>query len=79
MNFKMKTRFLVLAAASLCCLSCVETNSRLGGGLVPVTETYTFHTVEVPLEGISMQMADNLSGYSNTRLTKVPSANRSSA
>ncbi|MBR6183940.1 MAG: DUF4270 family protein [Bacteroidales bacterium] len=65
----MKTRFLVLAAASLCCLSCVETNSRLGGGLVPVTETYTFHTVEVPLEGISMQMADNLSGYSNTRLT----------
>ena len=69
MNFKMKTRFLVLAAASLCCLSCVETNSRLGGGLVPVTETYTFHTVEVPLEGISMQMADNLSGYSNTRLT----------
>lgn len=69
MNFKMKTRFLVLAAASLCCLSCVETNSQLGGGLVPVTETYTFHTVEVPLEGISMQMADNLSGYSNTRLT----------
>ena len=69
MNFKMKTRFFVLAAASLCCLSCVETNSQLGGGLVPITETYTFHTVEVPLEGISVRMADNLSGYSNTRMT----------
>ena len=69
MNFKMKTRFLVLAAAAICCLSCVETNSTLGGSFVPVTETYTFHTVEFPLEGISLQMADNLSGYSNDRIT----------
>ena len=69
MNFKMKTRFLVLAAAACCCLSCVETDNTLGGGFVPVTETYTFHTVEIPLEGISVQMADNLSGYSNSRIT----------
>ena len=69
MNFKMKTRFLALAAALLCCYSCIETNSTLGGNLVPTVETYTFHTVEIPLEGISMQMADNLSGYSDSRMT----------
>ena len=69
MNFKMKTRFLVLAAAAICCLSCVETDTTLGGSFVPVTETYTFHTVEIPLEGITQQMADNLSGFSNDRIT----------
>ena len=69
MNFKMKTRFLALAAALICCYSCIETNSTLGGNLVPVVETYTFHTAEIPLEGISTQMADNLSGYSDSRIT----------
>ena len=69
MNFKMKTRFLALAAALVCCYSCIETNYTLGGSLVPTVETYTFHTVDIPLEGISMQMADNLSGYSNSRVT----------
>lgn len=69
MNFKMKTIFPVLAAAALCCLSCVETDSTLGGAFVPATETYHFKTVEIPLEGISMQMADKLSGYSDSRIT----------
>jgi len=69
MNFKMKTIFPALAAATLCCLSCVETNSTLGGSFVPTTETYHFHTVEIPLEGISMKMADKLSGFSDSRIT----------
>ena len=69
MNSKMKTRILALAAGLFCCLSCIETNSTLGGTFVPVVETYTFHTVDIPLEGISMQMADNLSGYSDSRIT----------
>lgn len=69
MNFKMKTRFLALAATLVCCLSCIETNSSIGGAFVPVTETYTFHTAEIPLEGITMQMADNLSGFSDDRIT----------
>lgn len=69
MNFKMKTHILALAAASLCCLACIETNSTLGGSLVPAVETYTFHTVEIPIEGISLQMADKLSGYSDSRIT----------
>ena len=70
MNFKMKTRLLVLAAASLCCLSsCIETDSTLGGHFVPIVETYDFHTVDIPIEDIGMQMADNLSGYSDARVT----------
>lgn len=69
MNFKMKTRFLALAAALVCCYSCIETNSTLGGSLVPTVETYSFHIVDIPIDDISMQMADNLSGYSDSRVT----------
>ena len=69
MTFKMKLHFLALAAVPLCCLACIETDSTLGGSLVPAVETYTFYTTEVPLEGISMQMADKLSGYSDSRIT----------
>ncbi|MBQ9661380.1 MAG: hypothetical protein IJV37_09025 [Bacteroidales bacterium] len=65
----MKTRFLALAAALFCCLSCIETNSLLGGSFVPPVETYNFYSVSIPLEGISMQMADDLSGYSDDRIT----------
>ena len=69
MNFKMKTRFLAWGAALLCCISCIETNTTLGGNFVPAEETYSFYTAEFPLEGISMRMADQLSGYSDTRIT----------
>lgn len=69
MNFKMKTRFLALAAALVCCYSCIETDSTLGGNLVPAVETYSFYSVDIPIDGISMQMADNLSGYSDSRVT----------
>ena len=69
MNFRMKKHLLALAAVPLCCLACIETDSTLGGSLVPAVETYTFHTVEIPLEGISIQMADKLSGYSDSRIT----------
>jgi hypothetical protein len=65
----MKTRVLAWAAALVCCYSCIETDTTLGGSLVPTVETYTFHTVDIPLEGITMQMADNLSGYSDSRMT----------
>ena len=69
MNFKMKKRFLAWGAALLCCISCIDMDNTLGGNFVPAAETYTFHTAEFPLEGISMQMADNLSGYSDSRIT----------
>lgn len=69
MDFKMKFRLLAMAAGLVCCLSCIEKDYSLGGVFVPVTETYTFHTAEIPLEGITMQMADKLSGYSDDRIT----------
>ena len=69
MNFKMTKRILAWGAALLCCISCIETNTTLGGNLVPAAETYTFYTAEFPIEDISMQMADDLSGYSETRIT----------
>lgn len=69
MNFKMKFRLLAVAAGLVCCLSCIEKDNSLGGVFVPVAETYTFHTAEIPLEGITMQMADMLSGYSDDRIT----------
>ena len=65
----MKKHLLALAAVPLCCLACIETDPTLGGSLVPAVETYTFHTVEIPLEGISIKMADKLSGYSDARIT----------
>ena len=69
MDFKMKFRLLTLAAGLACCLSCIQTDPSLGGVFVPVTETYTFHTAEIPLEGITLQMADKLSGFSDDRIT----------
>lgn len=69
MNFKMKKRFLAWGAALLCCISCIDANTTLGGSFVPAAETYTFYTAEFPLEGLSMQMTDNMSGYSDSRIT----------
>ena len=69
MNFKMNKRILAWGAALLCCISCIDANTTLGGSFVPAAETYSFYTAEIPLEGISMQMADNMSGYSDSRIT----------
>ena len=69
MNFKMKFHIPALAAALFCCLACVETNSMLGGSFVPATETYSFYTAEFPLDSIYVKRADQLSGYSDSRIT----------
>ena len=42
MNFKMKKRILAWGAALLCCISCIDANTTLGGSFVPAAETYTF-------------------------------------
>lgn len=70
MNFKkMKSHFLAIVAAGFCCLSCVEVNTGLGSNLIPIGQTYTFHTVEIPISEIYNKMADSLSAYSKTRIT----------
>lgn len=70
MNFKkMKSRFCAIVAAGFCCLSCVEVNTGLGSNLIPIGQTYTFHTVDIPLEEVYSEMADSLSAYSQKRIT----------
>ena len=67
----MKFTFPAIAAALLCCLSCVEIDTELGGSLIPVDQTYTIHPTEValPYGSVSQLQADSLSGYSQTRIT----------
>ena len=65
----MKFRFTVIAAAIACCLSCVDANDQLGESLIPVDQMYSIYSETVPLSSVRMQMADSLSGYSNSRIT----------
>lgn len=65
----MKSKIPAIVAAFLCCLSCVEVNSELGGSLIPIEQTYKVFTQDIPLEEISVNMADSLSGFSQTRVT----------
>lgn len=65
----MRKSFLALAAAALCCLSCIEINYGVGSGLIPQNQRYKIYTRTIPIENITMEMADSLSGYSNTRIT----------
>ena len=70
MNFrKMKSRFCAIVAAGFCCLSCVEVNTGLGSNLIPLGQTYTFHTVDIPIDEVYSEMADSLSAYSQKRIT----------
>lgn len=65
----MRKSFLALAAAALCCLSCIEINYGVGSDLIPQNQRYKIYTRTIPIENITMEMADSLSGYSNTRIT----------
>lgn len=68
-NFKMKKSILALAAALFCCISCIETNYGIGSNLMPGNQIYKIFTKSIPIEDISMETADSLSGYSSTRIT----------
>ena len=67
----MKFKLPAIAVAIVLCHSCVEVNSRMGGNLVPIDQTYTIHPTEttIPEGVISMQYADSLSGFSQNRIT----------
>lgn len=67
----MKLQLPAIAAALVCCLSCVEVDSKMGGNLIPVDQTYTVHPTEtaIPQGMISMQFADSLSGFNQSRIT----------
>lgn len=66
----MRKSFLALAAAiSCCCISCIEINYGVGSDLMPQNQKYEIYTRIIPIENITMEMADSLSGYSSTRIT----------
>ena len=67
MDFK---RFSVAVLAALIMLpACVKVNGQLGENLIATDQQYDTYTVDIPLTETKMEMADSLSGYSNTRLT----------
>ena len=49
--------------------SCVKVNGALGGNLIPTNQQFDTYIVDIPLTETQLLMADNLSGYSNSRLT----------
>lgn len=64
---KLKTTIL-LGAALLGCLSCVEANYQIGSNLIPLDQQFDIYHAEIPIENIEMRMADSLSGYSSTKI-----------
>lgn len=74
-SFRMKSRFsLIILAALLCCISCVEKDHELGGSLIPVDQTYRIYRDTIFFAGsnapaVSSRTADSLSGYSDSRIT----------
>ncbi|MBO4263994.1 MAG: hypothetical protein J5871_04880 [Bacteroidales bacterium] len=65
----MRPRFILLLAAALCAVSCLEENAELGSNLLPIEQTFSIHPVcEQMGDIISLQTADSLSGFSQTRI-----------
>ena len=53
----MRKSFLALAAAALCCLSCIEINYGVGSDLIPQNQRYKIYTRTIPIENITMEMS----------------------
>ena len=60
---------LCLTAAALLAPGCVKVDNSLGKGLVDKSLLFDTYTVEFPLEEISMELASDLSAFSDSRLT----------
>ena len=73
MNFSYLRRVCRLAAIGAILLgsaSCITINEELGENLIPTDQKWDVYNPEpVVLEGLRLQMADSLSGYSTTRFT----------
>ena len=65
----MKNRIPAIAAALLCCISCIEANYQIGGNLIPENQKYKIVSGQrVPLSVKSVAI-DSLSGYSTNWIT----------
>ncbi len=67
----MKSRIIAILAAlgAAVLVSCVKIDGRMGSGLVDSSLQYDTYTAEFTLDNLQMKMADNLSGFSDTRIT----------
>ena len=65
----MKLLIPAIAATLLSCVSCIKTDYRVGGRLIPVDQTYNIFSEETAIPEVRMMMADSLSGFSNSRIT----------
>ena len=59
---------LLLAALPLALSACIKTSTEIGKDLIDQTLLYDTYTVEFPIEDIHLRRADDLSGFSDTRL-----------
>ena len=59
---------LILAALPFALASCIKTSTEIGKDLIDLSLLYDTYTVEFPIEDIRLRRADDLSGFSDTRL-----------
>ena len=59
---------LLLAALPLALSACIKTSTEIGKDLIDQTLLYDTYTVEFPIESIHLRRADDLSGFSDTRI-----------
>ena len=59
---------LILLALPFALTACVQNNTEIGKDLIDKTLLYDTYTVEFPIEDIRLRRADDLSGFSDTRL-----------
>ncbi len=59
---------LLLLALPFALAACVKTSSEIGKDLIDKSLLYDTYTVEFPIEDIRLRRADDLSGFSDTRL-----------
>ena len=59
---------LLLAVLPFALASCIETSTEIGKDLIDQSLLYDTYTVEFPIEDILLRRADDLSGFSDTRI-----------
>ena len=59
----------LILALPLAVTACVKTSSEIGRDLIDLSLLYDTYTVEIPIEDIRLRRADDLSGFSDKRIT----------
>ena len=67
MDFRKTASAALLAIASFC-TACVRIDRQIGTELIDQSQQFNIEAFETPLEDVSMNFADSLSGYSSTRM-----------